>query len=99
MAVISLVLLGPTRRPVTGSNMNYAVVVAAGVGIFSFGWWMLGARRYVDFCSADCFDFVVVTSTNMLLWFRTYTGPRTNTILIDVREGDSDEGVDNVIPS
>lgn len=30
---------------------------------------------------------------------RTYTGPRTNTILIDVREGDSDEGVDNFIPT
>ena len=42
---ISVVLFFPPERPVTGSNMNYAVVVAAVIGIFSLSYWMLGARR------------------------------------------------------
>jgi len=42
---ISVVLLFPTIRPVTAVNMNYAVVVAAFIGIFSVGWWFAGARK------------------------------------------------------
>lgn len=42
---ISVVLFFPTTNPVTPVNMNYAVVVAAFVGIFSLGWWYAGARN------------------------------------------------------
>jgi amino acid transporter len=42
---ISVVLLFPTVRPVTPTNFNYAVVVAAAIALFSFGWWWAGARR------------------------------------------------------
>ncbi len=42
---ISVVLLFPTVRPVTATNMNYAAVVGAGIALFSFGWWLAGARR------------------------------------------------------
>jgi hypothetical protein len=44
---ISVVLLFPTLRPVTATNMNYAVAVAGFIAIFSLGWWWAGARRYV----------------------------------------------------
>ncbi|KAF4621888.1 hypothetical protein G7Y89_g14456 [Cudoniella acicularis] len=42
---ISVVLLFPTIRPVTATNMNYAVAVAGFIGIFSTGWWFAGAKR------------------------------------------------------
>lgn len=42
---ISVVLFFPTTRPVTATNMNYAIVVAAFVGFFSLSWWWAGARR------------------------------------------------------
>ncbi|RAL62008.1 hypothetical protein DID88_002497 [Monilinia fructigena] len=42
---ISTVLMFPTIRPVTIENMNYAVVVGAGIGVFSLGWWRAGARK------------------------------------------------------
>jgi len=32
-------------RPVTLANMNYAVVVAAGIAVFALGWWWAGARK------------------------------------------------------
>ncbi|PQE07844.1 amino acid permease protein [Rutstroemia sp. NJR-2017a WRK4] len=41
---ISVVLMFPTVRPVTATNMNYAAVVGVGIGIFSLGWWWAGAR-------------------------------------------------------
>jgi hypothetical protein len=44
---ISVVLLFPTVRPVTAINFNYAVVVAAVIALFSFGWWWAGARKCV----------------------------------------------------
>ncbi|CAG8958572.1 hypothetical protein HYFRA_00009889 [Hymenoscyphus fraxineus] len=65
VGVISIVLLGPTRWPVTWENGNYAVVVGVVVGVFSLGWWVGGARR-------------------------TYTGPRTNTGLVDVDDGSTE---------
>lgn len=40
-----MVLLFPTIRPVTGTNMNYAVVVAGVIAVFSLGWWWAGKRR------------------------------------------------------
>jgi amino acid transporter len=42
---ISVILFFPPVWPVTAKNMNYAVVVAAFVGIFSLGWWWAGARK------------------------------------------------------
>ncbi|EKD18816.1 amino acid permease [Drepanopeziza brunnea f. sp. 'multigermtubi' MB_m1] len=42
---ISVVLMFPTTRPVTPTNMNYAVVVALGIATFSLGWWWAGARK------------------------------------------------------
>lgn len=42
---ITVVLFFPTVNPVTAINMNYAVVVAAGIGIFALSWWWLGARK------------------------------------------------------
>jgi len=42
---ISVVLFFPTAKPVTATNMNYAIVVAGFVGLFSLTWWWAGARR------------------------------------------------------
>lgn len=42
---ISVILFFPTSVPITTANMNYAVVVAAFVGVFSLGWWWAGARH------------------------------------------------------
>jgi amino acid transporter len=42
---ISVVLFFPTSKPVTATNMNYAIVVAAFVGLFSLTWWWAGARK------------------------------------------------------
>ena len=42
---ISVVLFFPTSRPVTATNMNYAIAVAAFVGLFSLTWWWAGARK------------------------------------------------------
>jgi amino acid transporter len=42
---ISVVLLFPTIRPVTATNMNYAVAVAGLIAAFAFGWWWAGARQ------------------------------------------------------
>jgi hypothetical protein len=39
------VLLFPTVNPVTPQNMNYPVVVAAGIARIALGWWWLGARK------------------------------------------------------
>lgn len=67
MFFISVLLLFPTIRPVTATNMNYAVVVAAFIAVFSLVWWWAGARR-------------------------TYTGPRTQDLLVVV-PSDEDECV------
>lgn len=44
---ISVILFFPTTKPVTPTNMNYAICVAGSVGLFSLGWWWIGARKYV----------------------------------------------------
>lgn len=44
VAFISVVLFCPTSNPVTATNMNYAVVVAAFVALFALSWWWLGAK-------------------------------------------------------
>ncbi|QDS71763.1 hypothetical protein FKW77_009138 [Venturia effusa] len=42
---ISVVLFFPPVKPVTATNMNYAIVVAGVVGIISLGWWFASARH------------------------------------------------------
>jgi len=42
---ISVVLFCPQSKPVTATNMNYAIVVAGFVGLFSLSWWWAGARK------------------------------------------------------
>jgi len=44
---ISVVLFFPPRKPVTPENMNYAICVAAFMGLFAVGWWWAGARESV----------------------------------------------------
>ncbi|KAF4535691.1 Amino acid/polyamine transporter I [Lasiodiplodia theobromae] len=42
---ISVILFFPTTKPVTATNMNYAICVAGFVGLFSLSWWWIGARK------------------------------------------------------
>ncbi|KAI9676819.1 MAG: hypothetical protein M1817_006658 [Caeruleum heppii] len=42
---ISVVLFLPPIKPVTPSNMNYAICVAAFIALFSLSWWWIGARK------------------------------------------------------
>ncbi|KAJ9298724.1 hypothetical protein DTO271G3_3691 [Paecilomyces variotii] len=42
--LISVILFFPPSRPVTASNMNYAVCVAAFIAGFSLVWWWVSAR-------------------------------------------------------
>lgn len=42
---ISVVLFFPTMKPVKADNMNYAICVAAFIGLFSTVWWYAGARK------------------------------------------------------
>jgi hypothetical protein len=38
----------PTIRPVTALNMNYAVVITAGVMLLAGFWYLVSARKYYD---------------------------------------------------
>lgn len=53
---ISVILFFPTTKPVTATNMNYAICVAGFVGLFSLSWWWIGARKYVIGTLTVCFD-------------------------------------------
>ncbi|RMY65505.1 hypothetical protein D0863_09074 [Hortaea werneckii] len=56
---ISVVLFCPTSNPVTPTNMNYAIVVAGFVGLFSLTWWWAGARKkYTGPRTQDIMDLV-----------------------------------------
>jgi len=44
---ISVVLFFPPIRPVTATNMNYAICVAAFIAIVSMTWWFVSAKEYV----------------------------------------------------
>lgn len=56
---ISVVLFFPTAHPVTAANMNYAIVIAAFVGLFSLSWWWAGARKkYTGPRTQDIMDLV-----------------------------------------
>ncbi|KAK8242290.1 amino acid permease, variant [Phyllosticta capitalensis] len=45
---ISVILFFPTHWPVDAANMNYAVVVAAAIALFSFGWWWISGRGHFN---------------------------------------------------
>ncbi|RMY95761.1 hypothetical protein D0861_00532 [Hortaea werneckii] len=56
---ISVVLFCPTSNPVTPTNMNYAIVVAGFVALFSLSWWWAGARKkYTGPRTQDIMDLV-----------------------------------------
>lgn len=44
---ISVVLFFPPIKPVTATNMNYAICVAGVTGVISLAWWFISARQYV----------------------------------------------------
>ena len=59
---ISVVLFFPTSRPVTPTNMNFAIVIAGFVGLFSLGWWWAGARKkYIGPRTQDIMHLVAST--------------------------------------
>jgi amino acid transporter len=41
---ISVVLFFPPLKPITAQNMNYAICVAAVIGIVSMSWWFISAK-------------------------------------------------------
>ncbi|KAK5131169.1 hypothetical protein LTR08_001255 [Meristemomyces frigidus] len=56
---ISVVLFFPPASPITPTNMNYAIVVAGVVGLFSLGWWWAGARhKYTGPRTQDLLEMV-----------------------------------------
>jgi len=56
---ISFVLFFPTVKPITAANMNYAICVAAFIGLFSTVWWFAGARRtYTGPRTSDTIDML-----------------------------------------
>jgi amino acid transporter len=56
---ISVVLFFPTMKPVKADNMNYAICVAAFIGLFSTVWWFAGARKtYTGPRTADTIDML-----------------------------------------
>ena len=62
---ISVVLFCPTTKPVTPTNMNYAIVVAGFVGLFSLGWWWAGARKkYTGPRTQDILELVTAEDPN-----------------------------------
>ena len=65
-------------------NRNYAVCVAAFIGLFSLSWWWMGARRYED----EDFGLWSLLPADLLL--RKYTGPRTRDILMTVGSDEFD---------
>lgn len=56
---ISIVLFFPTVKPVRADNMNYAICVAAFIGLFSTVWWFAGARKtYIGPRTNDTIDLL-----------------------------------------
>lgn len=42
---ISVVLFFPPSKPVTPTNMNYAICIAAFIMVVSMTWWFVSARK------------------------------------------------------
>lgn len=56
---ISVVLFFPIIKPVRADNMNYAICVAAFIGLFSTVWWFAGARNtYIGPRTSDTIDML-----------------------------------------
>ncbi|KAF2147322.1 uncharacterized protein K452DRAFT_240708 [Aplosporella prunicola CBS 121167] len=54
---ISVILFFPTNKPVTPTNMNYAICVGGFIALFSLSWWWIGARkRYTGPRTKDIID-------------------------------------------
>ena len=45
---ISVVLFFPPIKPITATNMNYAICVAVLIGIVSMSWWFISAKECVS---------------------------------------------------
>ncbi|KAF8860967.1 amino acid transporter [Acephala macrosclerotiorum] len=58
---ISILLLFPTMRPVTATNMNYAVGVGAFIAVFSLVWWWVSARKY--YTGPKTQDLMIIVAT------------------------------------
>ena len=43
---VTIIFICPTNRPVTPQNMNYAIVILAGIVVFAAVYWLAGARKY-----------------------------------------------------
>jgi amino acid permease (GABA permease) len=45
-AFVSVIFFMPTIRPVTPENMNYAIVIFAGIGVFATSYWYISGRKF-----------------------------------------------------
>lgn len=70
---ISVVLFFPTTKPVTPTNMNYAICVAGFIAIFSMTWWFVGANKYVE-CSFDMLSQLLTDSPLQEVYWSSYQG-------------------------
>lgn len=43
---VSIIFVFPTVRPVTKENMNYCIVILAGISLFAWVYWICGANKY-----------------------------------------------------
>ena len=56
---ISIILFFPTIKPITASNMNYGIGIAAFIALFSLSWWWIGAReRYTGPRTKDILQMI-----------------------------------------
>ncbi|KAJ5141461.1 hypothetical protein N7526_002456 [Penicillium atrosanguineum] len=62
---ISTILFFPSQLPVTPANMNYAICVAAFIGLFSLVWWWVAARgKYTGPQTNDIIQEIPSEDTN-----------------------------------
>lgn len=85
---ISVVLFFPPIKPVTATNMNYAVCVAAFMAAFALGWWWAGARKWVPSIALR----VSLPSVANICMCRVYTGPRTKDVMEIIPDKDETLG-------
>jgi hypothetical protein len=69
---------------------NYAVCVAAFIGLFSMSWWWISARRYASHPLSTSRHREIETNVPPLNVFRVYTGPRTKDLLQVIDSEDPD---------
>ncbi|KAJ5683962.1 uncharacterized protein N7477_000307 [Penicillium maclennaniae] len=62
---ISTILFFPSQLPVTPANMNYAICVAAFIGIFALFWWWVAAKgKYTGPQTSDIIQQIPSEDTN-----------------------------------